>query len=70
MKPPFSYERNQPDDIPSITKNSVDGEAENRTDHDYTMILIVAPVCAGVALFIVGCIVIVWMRYSNRIVVV
>ena len=47
----------QGDDDPLVPQGT-----ENRQTSNYTMILIVAPVCAGVALFIVGCIVIVWMR--------
>lgn len=68
-KPPYEYNPNlsKNPQVPSVVKNpNQDQEPEpDRTDPNYTMILIVAPVCAGVALLIVGCIVIVYLRYNN-----
>lgn len=68
-KPPYRYNPNlsKNPQVPSVVKNTnQDQEPEpDRTDPNYTMILIVAPVCAGVALLIVGCIVIVYLRYNN-----
>ncbi|XP_071170874.1 receptor-type tyrosine-protein phosphatase S-like isoform X18 [Mytilus edulis] len=69
-KPPYEYNPNlsKNPQVPSVVKNpNQDQEPEpDRTDPNYTMILIVAPVCAGVALLIVGCIVIVYLRRKSH----
>ncbi|XP_052090699.1 tyrosine-protein phosphatase Lar-like isoform X2 [Mytilus californianus] len=69
-KPPYQYNPNlsKNPQVPSVVKNTnQDQEPEpDRTDPNYTMILIVAPVCAGVALLIVGCIVFVYFRRKSH----